>query len=228
MSGIKFDIKTGQIFIRNYDQGIIETMGGFVDCSPNGDKKNYYINITGLSSPKVPVIFSNPFQQMEKKILPCFMIQRSDMRPAMGRWHSVGEKQYRIGVGDIATVNISSNRSVSGYEDYETLVQAMPFDIEYTINCLSRYEHEAIFMIKKVLSVYKPYSRIIVKDSLNEIRTYTVFNESSVQDISEIVDIHDRTKAYSVTVRVEGELDLSDPETNMSVLHFKRNFNIIK
>jgi hypothetical protein len=215
---INFDIKTGQVFVRNFDQGVVETMGGYLDYAQGGSKQNYFINIPNADPMKVPVIFSNPFQPMEKKILPSFMIRRESITPALARWHSVGNIQYNINSGEVISVD-----GVSGFSDSETLVQAFPYDIEYSINIMAFYEHEAIPMLKKVLSVYKPFSRIIIKDSLSETRTYTVFNESAVQDISEIVDINDRMKAYMVTIRVEGELDLSDPEINKKALLIKNN-----
>lgn len=66
-------------------------------------------------------------------------------------------------------------------------------------------------MVKHLLRVWQPYSKIRLIDSLGEQRTYDVFNEGDVLDIGEIVDVADRVKAYTISVRVEGELDINDP-----------------
>lgn len=241
--GIKFDIETGTVFLRNFDQGVIETLGGYIGlmnpngeivtmsgtslisssgraCSPSDCKKNYFVDVPGTSPLKVPVIFNKPFPTFEGKYLPSILITRLDATPAMERWHSVCATQYRIGVGDLASVILQNGDVVSGYEQYEQLPQAMPFDIPYTITVSARYEREAVAMLKKVLSVYKPEGRILIKDSLCAVRSYTVWNESGFSDISEINDITDRTKSYSVELRIEGELDLSEPEVNNAALEF--------
>lgn len=244
---IKFDIKTGLVFIRNFDQGLIETLGGYIGlmdtngnivnldssltlrssniCDISSCKKNYFIDVPLVSPKQVPVIFNNPFPTFESKVLPSFLITRGDAVPALERWHSVGAIQYRIPSDDAKVINVhlANGDIVSGYDEYESLPQAFPFDIPYTITASARYEREAIPMLKKILSVYKPCSRILVKDSLCSLRSYTVWNENGFSDISEITNINDRTKAYSVEIRIEGELDLSDPEINRSALEIIQN-----
>lgn len=239
--GIKFDIKTGTVFLRNYDQGVIETLGGYIGlmnpdgepvslvgttlvsssgqaCSAGDCKRNYFIDVPQARPLKVPVIFNKPIPTFQGKFLPSILITRLDATPAMERWHSVCAMQYRVGVGDPVSVTLANGDIVSGYEQYEQLPQAMPFDIPYSITVAARYEREAIAMLKKILSVYKPCSRILIKDSLCAQRSYTVWNEGGFSDISEINDITDRTKAYTVEIRIEGELDLSDPEINNTAL----------
>jgi hypothetical protein len=70
-------------------------------------------------------------------------------------------------------------------------------------------------------------SRIFIKDSLGEERSYTVFNETGFVDNSELLDITNRTKSYTVEMRIEGELDLADPELNNSVIEIiERTHNL--
>jgi hypothetical protein len=238
---ISFDVITGQVFIRNFDQAVIETLGGYVDvvgtinsgnAFPSGVtgsgsgtqtgacRKSYFIDIPAAIPSQVPVTFSKPFATFNEKFLPMFVVARTTVVPAMTRWHSTGAMQYRAPSANAIHehVILANGDVVSGWSEYEQLPQAMPFDLSYTITAMSRYEHEAIAMLKKVLSIYKPYSRILLKDSLNALRTYTVFNESGFTDNSELLDITNRTKSYAVEIRIEGELDLSDPETNSTVL----------
>lgn len=222
---IKFDVQTGQVFVRNFDQGVVETLGGYVDTAQGGSKRTYFIDIPAADPMKVPVIWNKPRQAMEAKILPSILITRLDVRPNLTRWHSIAATQYRIGVGPLEATTLPNGDTVSGYAEYEQLVQAFPFDLIYSIQVQAFYEHEAIPMVKKILSVYKPYSKINLIDSLSSERTYSVFQENGFSDVSEILDVHDRMKAYSIEIRVEGELDLSDPEINSSALEIITNIH---
>jgi len=227
MSGAGYDFsrRTGEVFIRNFDRGVVETMGGYIDNPSSfgidmvkmlgGDKKNYFIDVPDASEDPIPVIFGNPEAIKERQIYPSFLVIRGDPAPALNRWHSVGQKEYRI-PGPNAVVEYSAEYGVSGYSEYEETVQNWPYDIPYQIQVYARLENEVIPMLKKVLRTYKPYCRIILQDSLEETRTYTAFQQS-VNDISELVDIADRVKAYSVELMVEGELTLSDPVVKPSV-----------
>mgnify|MGYP001254170055 CR=1 FL=1 len=58
-----FGQQTGEVFIRNYDQGIVETMNGTVRIIDN--QKNYFIDIPACTPVAVPVIFLNPEQVFE-------------------------------------------------------------------------------------------------------------------------------------------------------------------
>lgn len=244
---IKFDVKTGQVFLRNYDQGVIETLGGYIGlmdengslvdvtsrssltCSKASCRKNYFIDVPLVSPTSVPVIFNQPFPTFEKKFLPSFLIARGDATPAMDRWHSIGATQYRVPSDSASAVQVTlaNGQVVSGYSEYESLVQAFPFDIPYTITAMARYEREAIPMLKKILSVYKPCSRILLRDSLCSIRSYTAWNENGYSDVGEILNINDRMKGYSIEIRIEGELDLSDPEITPAALELVQNSNTL-
>lgn len=246
--GIRFDIETGQVFIRNYDQGVIETLGGYIDiyditggagdgsvstqlgkCLTSNCRRNYFIDIPATSPMKVPVIFNKPWPTFEGATLPAFMITRLDAAPALERWHSVCAIQYRIPAKDanFVAVELANGDIVSGYDSYEALPQAWPFDLSYSISVMARYEREAIPMLKKVLSVYKPESKILIKDSLCTQRSYTVWNEGGFSDISEITNISDRMKAYSVEIKIEAELDLGDPEISPAALELIERTHVI-
>lgn len=225
--------RTGEVFIRNFDQGVVETLGGTVQIVPVntslGKREGYWVDIPGVEPMTVPIIFGNPEQIYERKIYPSFCVVREPPEPALMRWHSLGQLEYVAGVSGTEysmTKPTNSGRghdTISGYEQLETKPQAWPFDIVYDISCYARYEHEAIPMLKRILRVFQPYSKIRVIDSLGQERWYTVFMESGVQDIGEIVDVSDRLKAYTVTIRVEGELDLNDPTISDTVTSIKNN-----
>lgn len=220
---IKFDVKTGLVFVRNFDQGVVETLGGYLDYDAGAGQRNYFIDISAADPMKVPIIFNKPNQVYENKIYPCILITRGNATPDLVRWHSVGAMQYRIPNGNPESMTLDNGQVVSGYDAYEMLVQAFPYNLPYTISMMARTEHEVMPILKKVLSVYKPVSKILIKDSLSAVRSYSVFVENGWTDISELIDIADRMKGYAVDIRVEGELDLSDPEINVSTRQIVRN-----
>lgn len=202
---------TGSVFVRNFDQGIIETLGAVVRedflTSLNIRRSGYWIDETFTAPTAVPLFFNNPEPIFEKKIYPSYLIVRNSIVPDLRRWHSVKQLEYMVGVSGTEEVIAG----VSGYGSVEVKAQAWPFNIFYECSCYARYEHEAIPMMKRLLKTYQPYSRMSLIDSLNEIRKYSVFGESGIEDIGEFVDSADRLKAYSVSIRVEGELDVNDP-----------------
>lgn len=223
--GVKeFGVKTGEVFIRNFDEGVVTTMGGFIDFPETygpemvkilgGNKRNYFMSVPQASELPIPVIFGNPDAVIEKQIYPSFLVMREAPVPAMGRWHSIGQKEYRIPAEGSQMEVVDG---VSGYSAYEEKSQDMPYDINYQIHVYARLENQSIPMLRKVMRTYKPYCMVVLKDSLGETRTYTAFQES-VNDIGELIDIADRMKGYSVGIRVEGELTLSDPEVKSSVI----------
>jgi len=213
---------TGNVFIRNFDQGVIEEMGAVirVDTIPDGTgrlRNGYWIDEVFTAPTAVPVIFNNPEDVFEKKIYPSYLVTRNTpFEAANQRWHSVKSIEYLAGVpGTEETVSgapgMGSFPAVSGYGQVEVKQQAWPVDIYYGVACYARYEHEAIPMLRRILKTFSPYSKIKVFDSLGEARSYTVFAESGAQDIGEFVDIADRLKAYSMDIRVEAELDVQEP-----------------
>lgn len=208
---------TGDVFIRNFDEGIVKTLGAVarIDTLPSLNRRinGYWLDETFTDPTAVPVIFNNPEQIFEHKIYPSYHVARSNIEPALHRWHSVKQLEYIAGVSGTETVV----DGVSGFTSVETKAQAWPVDIYYAISCYARYEHEAVPMAKRILSVYKPYSKIELTDSLGESRSYTVFAETGLQDIGEVVSVADRLKAYSLDLRVEAELDLQDPITRSTV-----------
>lgn len=229
MNGPSYSVRTGSVFIRNFDQGVVETMGGYIDTptdpflvSALGNKKNYFIDMNLINEQgsivltKVPVIFGNPEPIKKKKIYPSFLVFRQDPVLALHRWQSVGQMEYRIpSTGAV----LEEYHGVSGYSAYEQKMQDDPYDITYQIQVYARIESHAIPMIKKVLSVYRPYSKLLLKDSLGDDRSYNVYQET-VSDISELIDVVDRMKGYVATIRVEGELTLTEPITLPTVSSF--------
>lgn len=231
-----FDRRTGEVFLRNFDQGVIETLGGYIEVPTDpvmikmigGQKRNYFIDIPAIASgeqtAKVPVIFNNAEGVRSRKVYPSFLIIREDPIPALNRWHSVGQAEYRVGAQD-ATIEWS--RGVSGYSQYEQKQQDPPFDLMYNIMVQAHLEAHAVPMLKHVMRIYQPYCKVYLKDSLGEQRSYTAYNES-VADIGELIDVADRMKGYSISLRIEAELTLSDPFVKDTMNQLVVDGNVLK
>lgn len=213
--------KTGSVFLRNFDQGVVETMNGEVRLIAG--QRNYFIDIPACTPVAVPVIFLNPEQVFEDKIYPSFTMSRSGAFPALQRWHSVGQLEY---IAD-AVSGYSVVGGVTGPDFVEIKAQAIPFDITYDIACYARYEREAVPMIKHLLRVWQPYSKLRLVDSLGQNRVYSVYNENDVSDLAEVTSVAERVRGYLVSIRVEGELDINDPYTLETLISSQQNVGVL-
>jgi len=193
------------VWIRDYDQGVVNQL------QPVLIDNNYFVRfLSGLSSSSgtdVPVIFDKPEQVYEIRSYPFIHVKRESMEPDLARWHSYGQQDYIAGVP--GTEHVVDGETV--YDEVETKPQAWPYNITYTIAVYSRFEYEAQTILRHIMRRFRPRLYITVKDSLDEERYYTFFSDSAVSDIGEIVDVAQRLRGYSISVRVEGEIDLVDP-----------------
>lgn len=100
----------------------------------------------------------------------------------------------------------------------EILPQAIPYDIMYQISVRARFRgapgnrNQVNALFGHVMRVFPPYSKIDVVDSIGDLRGYEAFNEG-ISNIDVIAEVQDRTLGMALTIRVEGELDLKDPQT---------------
>jgi hypothetical protein len=173
----------------------------------------YKLNIPGASRNPISVYFAKPEQIFKKKVFPFVSIERDDFSPAMQRWMSVGQLEYKVGVsGTQATIN-----GRTGFLMNEIKFQAMPYDFIYTISCFDRYERTVQPILLKLLQQFPPVGKIKVFDSLELERSYECYMEGPVASIHEIVDPTMRVRGYSFTIRVEGQLDLAGPFTTNAV-----------
>lgn len=198
--------RTGQVFVKNFDTGVVETLGAELRIvkDPDGlERKGYYLDITGVGK-DLPVYFSQPEVEFGKFKLPCIVVVRDEPAFAANRWPSVNQA-YEQQVGPVVTI-----RGVTGRTGKESQEGAWPYDITYTIEGLVRLKGQAIHLLNYVLRVYKPYGSVYIVDSLGESRSYEAFVEG-VSNLDEVADVTERVAGFGVTLRVEAELDLSDP-----------------
>jgi hypothetical protein len=233
--------RTGVVTVRDFDRGIVETLGAKIFPTPDipttkeGSKRqNYFIppeRIPSISPPPglpgVPITFSNPEDVFEKWKIPVLIVSREDFSPAMERWQSQGGMQYRAPSVDAVPVQIEGRE---GFDRFEQLPQAVPFDISYTLRVQARHhgvqgqKNQANALLLHVMKTYPPYGGMFVRDSSGDYRSYEVFSDGASQ-MDEAFDVAERMASFSVSLRVEGELDLSDPIVYRSVRERLTRFN---
>lgn len=213
----------GIVTLRDFDQGVVETLGAHII------DQRYWLVMPNVEAPPgkpgVLVTFSFPESEFKSYVLPVIMIRRDDIAPANERWHSYHET-YATPAKTSQRVKLPTDNTVhsgkAGYDRREIGLQAVPFDITYTISILSHYRGalgqraQVQNVLHHVLRTYAPYSRVIVKDSLGDLRLYFAFMEgTSVLD--DHPEISERVIGFGVTLRVEAELDLFDPQVVRTV-----------
>jgi len=220
--------RTGDVWLTDFDRGVITTLGAAVNSI--GDM--YVINVPGVSPPPptgeiqyegIPVYFAFPDETIDPKILPSFVVRRDSIDPAMSRWHP-GSQQYNIPAANSRSVTISNPRTgdvmATGFDQYEDKDQAVPFDILYTIQIRARYRNnlkvESMKMLQYTLKRFPPYCSVYIRDSQDELRSYTAFMESPAA-LDTKPDVAGRETNFNVSLRVEAELDLNDPSVRKAL-----------
>jgi hypothetical protein len=214
------DSKTGTVFLRSFDEGVLSTLGAVPNPSNPADPC-YSLTVPFQDGPrKVPVYFSQPEPIFKKNIYPFICVNRDDIQIANHRWMGVGQLEYKVGVGSPIVIN-----GRRGFGAYETKPQAFPHDIMYTISAWDRYETTAQAILSNVLKALYPVGRLMVYDSLNLQRSYEYYWEGSITSLQEVIDPVTRARGYAQTVRVEGELDLASPVSVDSATGFDLYFH---
>lgn len=204
-------LKTGIVTLRDFDRGVVETLGGVVIDD------NYYVTVPGVApspeQPGIPITFAFPEDIYEHHRKPGFIVSREDIAPAMQRWHP-GALQYRAPADTARPVVLNG---VQGFSSTEQMAQAIPFDLSYTISIITAGNRNmAAKLLDWTLRRYPPYCAVYVLDSLGDQRTYTAWNDG-VGMLDEIAEVSERTIGFAVTLRVEAEFDLAEPEIHSTV-----------
>lgn len=234
--------RTGFVNLRSFDQGVVETLGAKIDP----DLQNYFLDVEAVETvgfdppesspfyrgpveprpglPGVPITFAFPEDVFEKWTLPVIVVRRESIDPAPQRWHP-GTIQYRAPARGALPVQsqLSINSAVtSGFDRVEQAEQAFPFDFSYTLNILARNRgapgslNQANRLLDLVIRIYQPYCEVRVVDSVGDVRGYEAFMDG-VSALDEVAEVTDRVIGFAVSLRIEGELDLSDPVIRRTV-----------
>lgn len=231
--------RTGFVNLRAFDEGVVETLGAKIDPKLS----NYFLNLEQVETvgfdpgecspfyrgpveyppglPGVPVTFSSPEDVYEKLRYPVIVVRRESFDPAMQRWHP-GALQYRTAGRGALPVQYQATPTAlvqDGFDRAEQIDQAAPFDFSYTIDIEARlrgFNSHAARLLDHVIRTYPPYCEVRVRDSIGDIRTYEAFMEG-VSPLDQVSDVSDRMIGFSVSLRIEGELDLVDPIVRKTV-----------
>lgn len=208
------DGRTGTVFIEDFDTGLVTTFGAVLKTITldGEDVQDYAVQIPGVTGPDeydglIPVIFQEPEDVYQDGFLPHVAISRSAITPAMTRWHPVG-KAYQV-AAKVAQQVVAQNGSV-GPSLNELKGYALPFDITYDIHMRARLRAQANLMLKYMGRYYWAYGNVFFTDNEGDERGYVAYVES-IDNLDEVVEFSDRTIGFTMSVRVEAELDFSDP-----------------
>lgn len=224
--------RTGTVGLRAFDEGVVETLQAQKLPGASGQPNYWLLQLHGVplddipevnappgqpgsppGQPGIPVTFAFPEDTYEHWRKPCIVVSRDDASPAMQRYHP-GAMQYNAPSKSARPVVVNGT---TGYSSMETLSQAVPFDLTYTINIITAGSRtNANRILDHVLRIYPPYGAVYVRDSLGDQRTYSAWMDG-VSMLDELADISERTIGFAVALRVEAEFDLSDPEIHASV-----------
>lgn len=217
--------RNGEVHIRDFDRGVVETFGGKVvyaeDCEWNG---NYFLlNVAGVRPPPgmpgVPVNFSLPEDTNDVFIFPSVVIVRDDITPATNR-RSLGALQYRVpAYGALPAQTQWGYKTATGYNKMAERPTGVPYDISYTISVYAYRRGDkpgagagnksnANALLEHVLRWYQPYTGIDVYDSVGDRRVYFATTESA-SPLDESANIGERIIGWSLPMTVEAELDLT-------------------
>lgn len=230
--------RTGDVWVEDFDRGLVETIGAQVNDSDyflqlEGVNYGYYpadyreVTLREKPMPGILVTFAAPDDRVTAFTLPVIVIRRETVDPAENRWPSHNLKYQAPAPGAVQVTVQYGARTITGWSSYEEQVGAWPYDISYTISTLAQGRNcsrEAQRMLKQVMRVFPPKAGcgVYVKDSLGTQRTYEAFSEGP-DNLTEALDIVDRQAGFSISVRVQAELDLNDPYFTKSVTEFKAN-----
>lgn len=220
----------GEVTLRDFDQGLVETLGGRVI---NGQ---YYVTVDGIApppgEPAIPIHFFFPEDLFTNHRFPVFVVTRDDISISTTRLHpSMG--QYRAPAQTALPVQVQTPKGVkNGWTRMQQRAQAAPYDITYTINIYSSLRggfggrKAANAMVDFVLRKWPVYGQVFVKDSLGDTRSYEAFNEGIVA-LDDTATFSERTIQFAVTIRVEAEYDLSAAVVTPTVTaHPSTNFSV--
>ena len=222
----------GIVTLRDFDAGVIETLKA-VPTKENGIN-GYFIpyETIGVEAPPglpgIPVVFAYPEDQFQRYKLPMIVVRRDSMEAAMQRWHP-GATQFRAPAKNADPLTVGAN---IGYTKMNSRPQAVPYDLLYTIIIVSKYRGggeksntapiaHLNALLWHVQKIYPPYSKVYVKDSTGDYRSYSVFVDN-ITSSDESIAVADRVVGFEMPIRIEGELDLNDAYSHETV----RNLDI--
>lgn len=216
-------VRGGTVELSDFDMGMLYTMGGILR-----DGAFWLIGNQRLSHsdkyPGVPIIFDTSDDLMREFELPLVVLRRESVEADMRRWHP-GAQQYRAPAQNAQPLTVGGR---TGYDRYETLQVGVPFNFTYVIVLMARNRggnrggpiSDAQALLNYMMRRFQPYCCVYVPDSdyskTGVLRTYQAFTEGYAPQ-PQIFETLGRAIGYELTVRIEGHLDLNDPQVQSAV-----------
>jgi len=206
--------RTGIVFLRDFDEGMIRTAGGeLIPHEFDGETVQVYaVRIDNVLGPDeyggyIPIYFQEPEATYQNELLPNIVVSRTALNHAPQRRNPGGREYYTPAA---TSKTVTSSGGVQGPSALEIKQWADPYDIMYEVHIRARLRTQADLMLRKVGQKFGPYGQVYFIDSVGAERGYYAFQES-LDTLDEIVDVADRTLGWTISLRVEGELDFHDP-----------------
>jgi hypothetical protein len=221
--------RNGEVHLRDFDRGVVETFGGKVIDS------NYYLtNVTGVLAPPnmpgIPINFAFPEDTADEYIFPSVIITREDISPATNRFHP-GLTQYRAPALGAQPVQVQwGQRVLNGWNKMADRPQAVTYDISYQISVLAYrrgvpQRGNANALLEYVMAWYQPYTAVKVLDSIGDLRTYFATTDSA-SPLDDVVQIGERIIGWQIPMVVEAELDLNPEFTHVTATSMALNMSL--
>ena len=227
----------GEVTIEDFDRGVVETLGAVIREFPRLEGRAvrslpdeaYFLIIDTVRPPPglpgVPVYFGDGEDVAERTLVPYVLVKPAGLTPAMHRFHPT-TAEYRAPAPTARMVGASGRLGADRFVEKQ---QAHPFDISYTIDVIAKRRTTARSrergasplpetveggsgnsLLQWVLQVYPAYCGVNVLDTAGDYRVYSAFMEG-VTRLDQATEVGDRVVGFSLTLRVEGELDLDPP-----------------
>ncbi len=213
--------RNGEVFLRDFDLGMVTQLGAVLGESSSADPA-YLVTVEGVAPPPgfagIPVYAANPEDAFQRYVQPFFLFRRDSHAPAMNRWHP-GAQQYNIfdSTSAAASAVLKNGAVRAGFRRRVGKGQALPMDLSYTLLVSEVRRTGAQAMFRHALRRFHPHGFITVTDSVGDARTYDAYLES-MDAADDIFDVSDRTVAFNLSIRVEGELDVGE-EVSAPTVH---------
>lgn len=217
--------RVGDVFLRNFDEGVIvHSLKSYIydgqyfthvdSIDPPPFPEDYRtIELRGKPMPDIPVYFISSDTRLVDYVVPSFIVRRDDPQEATERWFSLYHK-YRAPAPGAKKVTLNyMGQEIEGYDKYETQIASFPFDMTYQISCLTsgrRAESDAQIMLLKMMKTFRPkICQVKVVDSFGNNRYYNA-ETNAPMSLKESLDIVDRQSGFTITLKIDGELDLTE------------------
>lgn len=228
----QFGVDPGQVFIEDFDLGVVRTLGAYVDPRAPLEEASFILpvkglkedaqRIDGLDGTVVPVTFANSEAYMNIWKLPGIFIHRDVIEPDLTRYSQELEAfrapapNSQLVDGSVALVD------PLGPAEVVSRVRAEAYNITYTIDMIARYRTDANALLRTVLPRYKQQRVVIVQDSKGDYNEYTAFLES-IDQLDEVLGVTLKHHGWSLTIRVIAELDLSENDIRPTATSIQPN-----